>query len=89
MYRFSRFRSNHRFTSLSRGIFSLTFVFLLIEFFAEFVYAVGGAARPSLRADLGLSYAQIGVLLGLPAALNTLLEPAVMLLGDTRYRKHR
>jgi FSR family fosmidomycin resistance protein-like MFS transporter len=88
MYPFSRFRSNSRFTSLSRGALSLTFVFLLIEFFDEFVYAVGGAARPSLRADLGLSYTQIGILLGLPAALNTLLEPAVMLLGDTRYRKH-
>ena len=49
---------------------------------------MGGAARPSLRADLGLSYAQIGILLGLPAALNTLLEPALMLLGDTPWRKH-
>jgi FSR family fosmidomycin resistance protein-like MFS transporter len=48
---------------------------------------VGGAARPTLRADLGLSYAQIGMLLGLPTALNTLFEPALMLLGDTRWRK--
>jgi FSR family fosmidomycin resistance protein-like MFS transporter len=48
---------------------------------------VGGAARPSLRANLGLSYAQIGILLGLPAALNTLFEPALMLLGDTPWRK--
>jgi hypothetical protein len=41
MYRFSRFRSNHRFTSLSRGIIPLTFVFLLIEFIDEFVYVMG------------------------------------------------
>jgi hypothetical protein len=31
---------------------------------------------------------QIGILLGLPVALSTLLEPALMLLGDTRVRKH-
>jgi FSR family fosmidomycin resistance protein-like MFS transporter len=87
MYKFSRLRSCDRFAHFSRGTFSLTLVFLLIEFFDEFVYAVGGTARPSLRADLGLSYAQIGILLGLPAALTTLFEPALMLLGDTRWRK--
>jgi FSR family fosmidomycin resistance protein-like MFS transporter len=80
-------RSNGRLANLFRGTYSLTFLFLLIEFFDEFVYAVGGTARPSLRLDLGLSYAQIGILLGLPAALNTLLEPVLMLLGDTRWRK--
>jgi FSR family fosmidomycin resistance protein-like MFS transporter len=84
-YTFSRLPG--RFVGFFRGAYSITFVFLLIEFFDEFVYAVGGAARPSLRADLGLSYAQIGILLGLPATLNTLIEPALMLLGDTRWRK--
>ncbi len=48
---------------------------------------MGGTARPSLRVDLGLSYAQVGILLGLPSALNTFFEPALMLLGDTRARK--
>jgi fumarate hydratase class I len=62
-------------------------LFSWIEFFDEFVYAVGGTARPSLRADLGISYGQVGILLSLPAAMNTLFEPTLMLLGDTRWRK--
>ena len=42
---------------------------------------------PALRADLGLTYAQIGLLLGLPAVIGTLIEPLLMLLGDTGSRK--
>ena len=42
--------------------------------------------QPS-AADLGISYVQVGLLLGLPEILNTLIEPLLMLLGDTRYRK--
>jgi len=71
-----------------RGITSLTFLFLLIEFFDELNYSVGNAALPALRTDLGLTYVQVGLLLGLPSMINTFIEPALMLLGDTRYRKH-
>jgi MFS transporter, FSR family, fosmidomycin resistance protein len=41
-----------------------------------------------LRTDFGLTYVQVGLLLGLPGILNTLIEPVLMLLGDTRFRKH-
>jgi FSR family fosmidomycin resistance protein-like MFS transporter len=70
-----------------RGVASLTFLFLLIEFFDELNYGVGNAALPAIRNDLGLSYVQVGLLLGLPGIVNTFIEPVLMLLGDTRFRK--
>ncbi len=75
-------------SSLLRGAASLTFLFLLIEFFDEFDYSVANAALPAIRGDIGLTYVQVGLLLGLPGILNTFIEPVLMLLGDTRYRKH-
>lgn len=70
-----------------RGALPLTFLFLLIEFFDELHYGVQGAALPSLRNDLGLTYAQAGILLGLPGLLGSIFEPVIMLLGDTWLRK--
>ena len=70
-----------------RGVIPLTYLFLLIEFFDELSYGLGNAALPAIRTDLGLSYVQIGLLLGVPGIVNTVIEPVVMLLGDTRYRK--
>ena len=75
-------------SNILRGATSLTFLFMLIEFFDELNYGVGNAALPALRTDLGLSYVQVGLLLGLPGIINTFIEPVLMLLGDTRYRKH-
>jgi FSR family fosmidomycin resistance protein-like MFS transporter len=74
--------------SFLRGGLSLTFLFLLIEFFDELNYGIGNAALPALRTDLGLTYAQVGLLLGLPHVINSFIEPALMLLGDTHWRKH-
>jgi MFS transporter, FSR family, fosmidomycin resistance protein len=71
---------------LRRGI-PLAFLFLLIEFFDEFHYGIQGAVLPSLRTDLGLTYAQAGILLGLPGIIGTLIEPLIMLLGDSPLRK--
>ena len=65
----------------------LTLLFLLIEFFDELNYGAEGAALPALRADLSLNYAQVGLLLALPGVIGTIVEPAVLLLGDTRLRK--
>jgi len=45
----------------------LATVFLLIEFFDELAFTVEGAALPILRSHLGLSYTQIGILLGAAA----------------------
>jgi hypothetical protein len=67
---------------ITRGALSLTLVFLLIEFFDELHYGLQTAVLPSLRLDLGLTYAQVGLLLGLPQIIGTLIEPLLMLLGD-------
>lgn len=75
-------------SSLLRGLSSLTFLFILIEFFDELNYGVGNVALPAIRTDFGISYIQVGLLLGLPGILNTFIEPVLMLLGDTRFRKH-
>src|SRR4030067_605732 len=74
-------------STLLRGVIPLTFLFLLVEYFDELNYGIENVALPAIRLDLGLSYVQIGMLLGLPGIINTLIEPALMLLGDTRYRK--
>lgn len=70
-----------------RSLLLLAPVFYLIEFFDELHFGVEGAALPALRAELGLTYAQVGLLLGLPGILNTFIEPALLLLGDTPLRK--
>jgi FSR family fosmidomycin resistance protein-like MFS transporter len=66
---------------------SLTLLFLLIEFFDELNFAIEGAVLPVMRVELALSYAQVGLLLGLPDVVSTLIEPVIMLLGDTNLRK--
>ena len=60
---------------------------LLIEFLDEFVYGAGEAAWPLIRSDLGLSYAQIGVLLSLPRFLSSLIEPTMGILADVWKRR--
>lgn len=70
-----------------RSAFSLTVLFLLIEFFDELNYGIRNAAMPAIRAELGLNYAQVGLLLGLPHIVGSSLEPILMLLGDTQLRK--
>ncbi len=70
-----------------RSLASLALLFYLIEFFDEFNWSIEGAALPSLRHDLGLNYAQVGLLLGLPHILGSFIELIIMLLGDTPLRK--
>lgn len=65
----------------------LAFVFLLIEFHDELVYTVQGAALPVIRTEFSLSYAKIGLLLGLPGFVSLIIEPIIFLLGDTGLRK--
>ncbi len=74
-------------STILRGLGSLVFLFLLIEFFDELNYGVTNAALPAIRTDLGLTYIQVGLLLGVPGIINTFIEPVLMLLGDTRFRK--
>jgi len=64
-----------------------TELLLLIEFLDEFIYGAREAAWPLIRADLGLSYVQIGVLLGLPGIISGLTEPVLGILGDVWKRR--
>ncbi len=60
-----------------------TAVLLAVEFLDELVFGVREAAWPLIRTDLGLSYAQIGLLLGLPNLLASIIEPVLGILADT------
>ncbi len=75
------------FLRLMQAMIPLSLVFLLVEFFDELAYGIQGATLPVIRSDLGLSYAQVGLLLGVPVVIGAIVEPILMLLGDTRLRK--
>jgi FSR family fosmidomycin resistance protein-like MFS transporter len=66
---------------------TLAVTLLLIEFLDEFVYGAGEAAWPLIRTDLGLSYAQIGILLSVPGFLGSFIEPAMGILADVWKRR--
>jgi FSR family fosmidomycin resistance protein-like MFS transporter len=67
------------------SIFVLTL--LAIELLDELVFGVREAAWPLIRDDLHLSYAQIGLLLGVPAVLASLIEPFFGILSDMGKRR--
>lgn len=61
---------------------------LVIEWFDEIIFGAQGAALPRIRADLHLSYEQIGLLLTLPPMLASwIFEPIMGLYGDTPLRR--
>ncbi len=70
-----------------RPTFGFVLLLLLIEFLDEFVYGAREAAWPLIRTDLALSYAQIGVLLGLPRVVSGVTEPLLGLLADAWRRR--
>jgi FSR family fosmidomycin resistance protein-like MFS transporter len=72
--------------SLSGGLSAGVLTFLLIEFYDELAWTLAAVAIPFIRDDLGLTYAQVGLLLGLPLLVSSLIEPVVLLLGDTPLR---
>jgi len=74
----------------SRGARRLRFfilALLAIEFLDELVFGVREAAWPLIRDDLGLSYTQIGILLGAPGILSGIVEPFIGVLGDIWRRR--
>jgi FSR family fosmidomycin resistance protein-like MFS transporter len=77
--------SSHSRTLRHTAIF--TFTLLAIEFLDEFVFGAREAAWPLIRTDLGLSYAQVGLLLGLPSLVSSLVEPFLGILGDVWRRR--
>jgi FSR family fosmidomycin resistance protein-like MFS transporter len=60
---------------------------LLIEFLDELVFGVREAAWPLIRDDLAIDYGQIGLLLGLPGIVSSIIEPALGILGDVWRRR--
>jgi FSR family fosmidomycin resistance protein-like MFS transporter len=62
-------------------------VLLTIEFLDEFVFGAREAAWPLIRADLNLSYVQVGVLLSVPHFASSLIEPFLGILGDVWKRR--
>ncbi|KAF3885069.1 MULTISPECIES: MFS transporter [Nostocales] len=71
----------------TRTVILLTVIFLAIEFLDELVDGVRGAAWPSIRNDLHLSYVQVGMLLTIPNTISSLIEPILGILGDIGQRR--
>ncbi len=65
----------------------LVLVLLAIEFLDEFVFGAQEAAWPLLRTDLHLSYSQVGLLLGVPSLVSSLVEPFLGVLADVWKRR--
>src|SRR5215212_9514370 len=70
-----------------RGVLSFTLILLLIEFLDELVFGAREAAWPLIRNDLGLSYAQIGMLLSLPQLIGYFAELLLGILADVWNRR--
>jgi FSR family fosmidomycin resistance protein-like MFS transporter len=70
-----------------RSAVLFTFTLLTIEFLDEFVYGAREAAWPLMRTELGLSYAQVGLLLSLPDVIGNIVEPTLGILGDVGKRR--
>jgi FSR family fosmidomycin resistance protein-like MFS transporter len=62
------------------AVFAMTL--LVVEFLDELVFGVREAAWPLIRDELSLTYAQVGLLLGLPNLFASLIEPVLGVLGD-------
>ena len=69
------------------GALRNTVPLLAIEFLDEFVFGIREAAWPMIRTDLALDYAQIGLLLGIPSVVSSLVEPVLGILGDVWRRR--
>jgi FSR family fosmidomycin resistance protein-like MFS transporter len=65
-----------------RGASVFVFTLLAVELMDELVYGAVEAAWPLVRSELGLTYAQVGLLLGLPGIIASLVEPVLGVLGD-------
>lgn len=60
---------------------------LAVELLDELVFGTREAAWPLIRDDLGLTYVQIGLLVGSPGWIATFIEPVIGILGDTGKRR--
>ena len=60
---------------------------LAIELLDELVGGTRAAAWPLIRHDLHLSYAEVGLVLGIPGFVGSALDPLIGAAGDTRFRR--
>lgn len=60
---------------------------LAIEFLDELVFGAREASWPLIRGDLGLSYVQIGLLLGVPGFVSNVVEPVMGIAADVWNRR--
>jgi FSR family fosmidomycin resistance protein-like MFS transporter len=70
-----------------RALRSAILALLAVEILDEVVFGAREAAWPLIRRDLDLSYAEVGLLLSVPAYVGTVAEPGIGLLADTRWRR--
>jgi FSR family fosmidomycin resistance protein-like MFS transporter len=70
-----------------RALRSAILGLLAVEILDELVFGAREAAWPLIRRDLDLSYAEIGLLLSVPAYVGTIVEPGIGLFADTRWRR--
>jgi MFS transporter, FSR family, fosmidomycin resistance protein len=76
-------------TRVGRSLLAFVPVLLCIELLDEILFGAREAAWPLIRDELQLSYTQIGLLLGVPALIGNLIEPATMILADVRAERRR
>jgi MFS transporter, FSR family, fosmidomycin resistance protein len=60
---------------------------LAVEVLDELVFGAREAAWPQIRAELELSYVQVGLLLSAPMYASAVFEPVFGVLGDSRWRR--
>jgi FSR family fosmidomycin resistance protein-like MFS transporter len=70
-----------------RSSITLIFTLLLIEFLDEFIFGAREAAWPIIKSDLDLTYIQIGLVLGVPGIVSSIVEPFLGILGDVWKRR--
>jgi FSR family fosmidomycin resistance protein-like MFS transporter len=70
-----------------RSVRAFVFTLLIIEFLDELVYGVHSTVLPLIQEDLGLSYEQLGYLIGVPTLVANFIEPALGILGDVWRRR--
>lgn len=76
-----------QFQNLNQRFSGFVIILLLIEFVDEFIFSVQIAGWHLVRADLALTYVQIGLILSLPELVSTIIEPILGILGDVWQRR--
>jgi FSR family fosmidomycin resistance protein-like MFS transporter len=74
-------------SKILRGALLFIAVLYGVELLDEFIYGLFGAALPTIKTELGLTYTQVGLLFTLPGLIGVVSEPFIGLLGDTRHRR--